>query len=162
MSTVTMTWPQYRRGECRYKGHLTRLAPQEAEVVLGLLVRGVGPTPAAVLADLLWGDRVDGGVLDVQGHVRTIMRRLGAKLPGAIGGRAYFGWYIKQEGTPMDTIKMRLAAAVERLPDDLGAAVLLYPDAERAVRVTSLADVPQALQLLGAGTARIGSSLQRA
>lgn len=88
-----MTWPQYQRRECSYKGWRTHLTPQEAEVLLVLLLRGECPTPRTMLIDVLWGDDPDGG--PVVG-VKNVIQGLRAKLPGMLHGGPQFGWFLNQ------------------------------------------------------------------
>jgi hypothetical protein len=90
-----MTWPEYLRRECRYKGWPTALTPQEAEVLLVMLLRSPEATTADVLIDALWGDDPDGGPSTAESDIRIFIGRLRAKLPGVIGGRRGFGWHLQ-------------------------------------------------------------------
>jgi hypothetical protein len=89
---ISMTWPEYLRHECRYKGWLTPLTPLEAEVLSIMLLRSPNPTTADTLIDALWGDDPDGGPEDARRRVCELVAGLRAKLPGAIGSLHYSGW----------------------------------------------------------------------
>lgn len=97
VAAVTMTWPQFERCECRYKDYVTPLSAQEAAVLSTLLVRGPRPTSIAILAETLWRDDVDGGPENAGAGVAAVIRRLRAKLPGAIAGRRGFGWFVRRD-----------------------------------------------------------------
>ncbi len=93
---ISMTVPQYRRRECSYKGWLTKLSRQEADVLFVLLVRGLRPSSTRLLIDFVWHNDPDGGALSAAVNgISRLIAILRAKLPGAIKGRSQFGYYIE-------------------------------------------------------------------
>jgi hypothetical protein len=97
---ISMTWPQYLRGECTYRGWVVHLSCQEAEVLLVLLLRSVDFASADLLAAALYGDDPKGGREDAHCAVRIIIMRLRAKLPGLIGGAHGWGYHLDKPGFP--------------------------------------------------------------
>ena len=98
---ISMTWPQYLRQECSYKGWRTPLSAIEAEVLLVLLLRRNADSSTAFLVEAIYHDDPDGGPLSAESSTRQVIGRLRAKLPGAIRGRHDWGYHLTtEEKTP--------------------------------------------------------------
>lgn len=74
---ISMTWPQYQRGECSVSA---RLSPQEAEILMVLLVRHPQAVGTADLIEALWPDA------DIEpDYADSIVRRAIGRLRGKLG-----------------------------------------------------------------------------
>lgn len=51
---ITMTWPQYLRGECQVSGFVVKLSPTEAEVLLQMLLRYPRDTLVSEIIEAIW------------------------------------------------------------------------------------------------------------
>lgn len=76
---IRMTWPQYLRGECQVGEFAVHLYPQEAEVMLALLLRYPGEVDIKTLTEMVWPDPDEQPLAAAQG-IRDLVRRLRAKI----------------------------------------------------------------------------------
>lgn len=51
---ISMTWPEYRRRQCTYRGHRVQLTPVQAEIVSLLLLRPNKVISRAEMYDACW------------------------------------------------------------------------------------------------------------
>jgi DNA-binding response OmpR family regulator len=74
---VSMTWPQYRRRQCMIGGQGVRLTPQEAEILLNMLLTPPDRFVAAeTLFGMLWPNPDDEPEDLSPNYVAVFMRRL--------------------------------------------------------------------------------------
>jgi hypothetical protein len=93
---VSMTWPQYLRGECVYRGRFVRLPRKQADLLLLYLLRRGTIVPVSEAAEFLWPDADNEP--DCSWHlVRKHSRLLDQKMPGAICLDHGFGRIIERE-----------------------------------------------------------------
>lgn len=99
---ITMTWPQYLRGECQVGEFTVHLFPQEAEVMLALLLRYPREVAIRTLIEMVWPDPETQPLAAAQG-VRDVIRRVRAKV-GAfrIEHHGFGGYALVQQ--PADSV----------------------------------------------------------
>lgn len=95
--SISMTWPQYLRGECTLNGrHRIHLTKQEAEILSVLLIRRNLQTSVELLIDVLWPDP-DNSPECADDMVRTLIVRLRKKIGRYnIATRITFGYALSQ------------------------------------------------------------------
>lgn len=76
---IRMTWPQYLRGECQVGEFRVHLFPQEAEVMLALLLRYPREVDIKTLIEMVWPDPDTQPLAASQG-IRDLIRRVRAKV----------------------------------------------------------------------------------
>ncbi len=93
---ITMTWPQYLRGECQVGEFAVHLFPQEAEVMLALLLRYPGEVDIKTLIEMVWPDP-EAQPLAAADGIRHLICRIRAKVGGfRIANRGFLGWALVQ------------------------------------------------------------------
>jgi DNA-binding response OmpR family regulator len=106
---ISMTWPQYQRSCCSFRGQEVRLTPQLADALLVLLLRRGEPLSREDLIVALWPDPdLEGEAPEV--HVKVLVCRLRKVLPGLIrtwGAKSGLGWIIDR---PEDAERLDQAA----------------------------------------------------
>jgi DNA-binding winged helix-turn-helix (wHTH) protein len=76
---ISMTWPQYKRGECVVSGFTVRLSPMETEVLLCLLLRHPAPSSADQLIEFVYPDP-DNEPEDARGAVYQYVYKIKDKI----------------------------------------------------------------------------------
>lgn len=76
---ISMTWPQYRRRECRIGEFVVRLSRQECELLFLLLVRAPRAVPMGDIIMFLWGEPEDEPQY-AEEQTRTLLHRLRTKI----------------------------------------------------------------------------------
>lgn len=94
---ISMSVPQWRRGECTFRGEAIRLTRRECDTLACLLIRRNRWTPTAFLVGILWPDP-SAEPEYAENIVRHIVLQLRRKLPGLIAGAVGFGHMI--DGAP--------------------------------------------------------------
>lgn len=99
---VSMTWPQYLRGECTVSGFTVKLTEYETEalLLLMLMLRCSNPVSKEEMIEWIWPDP---GLEPefTEGMVYHTMRRLRAKVGEFhITSRVNFGYRLQQEPEP--------------------------------------------------------------
>ena len=80
---ITMTWSEYKRGECRYRGQIVRLQRKQAELLALLLVRrGQVVSDVEIVAYL--ATRLRNTSSTPINSVRMNVSRLNRMMPGLI------------------------------------------------------------------------------
>ena len=80
---ITMTWSEYQRGECRYRGQIVRLQRKQAELLaLLLLRRGQVVSDVEIVAYL--ATRLRNASSTAINSVRMNVSRLNRMMPGLI------------------------------------------------------------------------------
>ncbi len=97
---VSMTWPQYLRGECTVAEFTVKLTEYEAEALLLLMLRCPNPVSKEDLIAWLWPDpRLEPEFTEAM--VYHTIKRLRAKVGEFhIPSRASFGYRLMQEPEP--------------------------------------------------------------
>jgi DNA-binding response OmpR family regulator len=95
--TVSMTWPQYLRGECEVHGYRIKLTDHETEALLLLMLRCPNAVSKEAIIDWLWSDPgIEPEFAD--SAVYHTMRRLRAKIGEFhIASRITFGYRLVQK-----------------------------------------------------------------
>lgn len=91
---ISMTMPQYRRRECRYRGETVKLTPTETEIVSTLLALRGRCVPRQELIEILWPNPDDEPEWSYN-QIAQYIRRLRRKLPGLIISRYALGLIIE-------------------------------------------------------------------
>jgi len=98
---VSMTWPQYQRGECMVAGFVISLTRFEVDALLLLMLRCPNPVTKTEMIDWLWPDpSLEPDFTDSM--VYHTMRRLRAKVGEFhIPSRVTFGYRLMQAPDPV-------------------------------------------------------------
>lgn len=91
-----MTWPQFRRAECRIGEWIIRLTRREADLLLLLMLRCPEPVTLNEMIEWIWpypDDEPD----SAEGNAYEAMRSLRYKIGSyRVIGRKGFGYYLRQ------------------------------------------------------------------
>lgn len=88
---IGMTWPQYRRRECTYRGRVVRLGRLQAEIVAALLLRRGRIVSSESLIEAIWPEP-DRAPENEDGAMRRLLWDLHKRIPWIIfnvHGRGY-------------------------------------------------------------------------
>lgn len=97
---VSMTWPQYLRGECTASGYIVKLTEYEVEALLLLMLKCPNPVSKEEVIEWLWPDPALEPEF-TENMVYQTMRRLRAKVGEFhITSRVSFGYRLMQEPEP--------------------------------------------------------------
>lgn len=99
-ASISMTWPQYLRRECTYRGRVVRLGRIETEVVSALLVRRGEHIATREMIEAVYDDPFDSPEYerDVIMHAFCRVRR---KMPDAITNIPWRGYTIDLPAEPL-------------------------------------------------------------
>lgn len=89
---ISMTWPQYLRGECRVSGFTVRLSPQEAELLSEMLVRYPREVKEEELVAALWPDpetEPEWALANLRALVHRVRHKIGGFRIGNRGPKHY-------------------------------------------------------------------------
>ena len=97
-SMVSMTWPQYIRGECRFNRKVIRLRNSEKRVLAILLMRRGLPTSTHQLIEMIYDpdDEPDHAYTNIGIYIMWLKE----KLPGQIESRHGFGYWLIDNPLP--------------------------------------------------------------
>lgn len=76
---ITMTWPQYRRCQCRIGNWIVPLSPTETELLSTLLIRYPNPVTVNELVEIIYPNP-DAGPEYPEDQIEQGMRRLARKV----------------------------------------------------------------------------------
>jgi DNA-binding response OmpR family regulator len=94
---ISMTWPEYQRGECRVDGRPVRLTRLMADALSIMLVRHPLRTPRPLLIEALWGHDPNGGPLYIESTLFHLIRKLRERIGrDRISSKHTWGYCVNQ------------------------------------------------------------------
>lgn len=91
---ISMTWPQYKRRECLYKGNLIKLTRKETEVLMILLMNHPRPVTSEDLIVALYfnnDDEPDWSINCIAQFVRRLKKKIDKDI---FVNRPYIGYHL--------------------------------------------------------------------